>query len=98
MKKLLLAVAFTIIAGGTVFAQAGNGQRGTNKNCPTFVDNNKDGVCDYFGTGRGQGRGLKNTPVQNKRGNATFTGRRGNGNGNCIYYRGQGGRGVGRAR
>lgn len=87
MKKLILAAAIMIITGGTLSAQTGNWQRGTNKNCPGYVDNNKDGICDNVGTCRGQGQGLRNGRGngQNKNSNAAFSTRRGNGNGICPY-------------
>lgn len=102
MKKLILAAAIMIITGGTVSAQTGNGRRGTNKNCPTFVDSNKDGVCDNVGTRRGQGRAVLNGRGKNQdqSPNAAFNGRRGNGTGNCANQgKCQGnGRGQGRGR
>lgn len=65
MKRTILALMMLIVTTGAVSAQtAGKGtQRGSNKNCPAYVDNNKDGVCDNVGTtncpyskGQGQGR------------------------------------------
>lgn len=67
MKKIILAVLVLMGTLGPVSAQNGPpaAQRGTNKNCPGFVDVNKDGICDNLGTakcmynnglGRGQGR------------------------------------------
>lgn len=96
MKKLILAAAIMIITGGTVSAQTSNCQRGTNKNCPTYIDKNKDGVCDNVGTGRGQGLRQGNGQGRNQQGNATF--RRGTGNcGQCPAGRNGAGRGQGRA-
>ncbi len=100
MKKLILAAAMMIITGGIVSAQTGNGQRGTNKNCPTYVDKDKNGVCDNFGTGRGQGLRQGNGMGNNKAGNANFKSRRGTGN--CVNQgqcpAGRNGAGNGRNR
>ena len=63
MKKVILAATILLFTSGAVSAQSyGKGnQKGTNKNCSGYVDNNKDGTCDKFGTGnynckKGQGR------------------------------------------
>ena len=52
MKKLvagILAAAFVLSVSATsVFAMGGRGLG--------FVDEDGDGVCDYYGTGRGAGR------------------------------------------
>lgn len=52
MKRTILAIMVLLLATGGVSAQntGKNTQKGMNKNCPAYVDNNKDGVCDNVGT------------------------------------------------
>lgn len=95
MKKLILAVAILVVTGEAVSAQTGNVQRGTNKNCPAYVDNNKDGVCDNIGTGRGQALRNGNGQGRQKSGNANFNKWRGSCNNTPQC---QSGRNSGRGR
>lgn len=77
MKRAILALLIIMFAYAAASAQTngkGLGQKqGLNKNCPSYVDANKDGVCDNLGTincpypnaqrqceQRGGGRGMHN--------------------------------------
>lgn len=101
MKTTIVAVVMMFFMG-TLSAQKAavtpnNQKTGINKNCPAFVDANKDGICDNLGTyncpyyGRGQ---MKNTG----RGQGM---RNGNGrgmNGMCIAQGTGAGMGRGQGR
>lgn len=66
MKKLIFAAIVTVAITGGLSAQTKNTNPnpGTNKNCPAYVDDNKNGICDNYENntrqcaygGRGQGR------------------------------------------
>ena len=64
----MMAAILMMASSGVLCAQntrPGNGNPGTNKNMPGFVDANKNGICDTYETsarpgvkGSGQGQGL----------------------------------------
>lgn len=64
MKKTILALMILVLTTTAATAQSTSRgtQRGNNKNCPAYVDNNKDGVCDNAGTincTNNKGQGLR---------------------------------------
>jgi hypothetical protein len=72
MKKLILAVILTVAIGSGLSAQTKtpNPALGTNKNCTSYVDNNKNGICDNY---------------ENNGGQCAHRGQgKGNGNGSCM--------------
>lgn len=87
MKKLILAAILTFAIGSGLSAQTKNSNPapGTNKNCPAYVDNNKNGICDNYENNGGQcvhkGQGKGNgSCMHNGQGCMNMQGRRG-GNG-----------------
>ncbi len=74
--KFWITVLAVIAIGNLTMAQettSVKGSAGVNTNRPAFVDNNKDGICDNFGTNKGKG---------NCNGSGRGQGMR-NGKGNC---------------
>lgn len=92
MKRTILAVIILVLSYGIAVAQTDNKTpvpgKGLNKNCPGYVDANKDGICDNLGT--------KNCLYTQGRGQGMRNGRRGMGSGQGM--RNGGGRGVGRGQ
>ncbi|MGE5520897.1 MAG: hypothetical protein ACM3VS_13280 [Candidatus Dadabacteria bacterium] len=96
MKKLLLAAIVTFAISTGLSAQTTTDTtryRGTNKNNPGYVDNNKNNVCDnyengtraYAGRGQGQGRrGAGYGMIGNRQGCINMQYRRG-GNGRFNF-------------
>jgi hypothetical protein len=96
MKKLsgiILMTAFMLFLTSQVIAQSTTGPvatiGGTNKECPKFVDNNKDGICDNYTAKADGGKGVNYVDANmdgicDHRADSTFC--KGNGNGckqNC---------------
>ncbi len=52
MKKIAMSVVAAVLLPTVAATSAFAAGRGAN-----FVDSDGDGVCDYYGTGRGAGRG-----------------------------------------
>ncbi|HRE37310.1 MAG TPA: hypothetical protein PK092_02615, partial [Chitinophagaceae bacterium] len=68
MKKMIFTAIVMIAMSGLLSAQTtrpGNGNPGTNKNNPAYVDANKNNVCDNYENGNrscvrnGQGQGRR---------------------------------------
>lgn len=86
----MIAAILMIATSGVLSAQntrPGNGKPGTNKDMPTFVDANKNGVCDTYESGnrlavKGAGQGQRLNRGQGA-GNGKGNGRCGAGRGNC---------------
>jgi hypothetical protein len=80
MKKMILTAALMLSVAGALLAQTtrpGNGNPGTNKSSPTYVDANKNNVCDNYENRKGT---ANTNRAQSRRGNGCGAG---NGQGCC---------------
>ena len=93
MKAQIFLTGLAIVAL-TTFATAQNPQGGRgNRNCNStgkgvaFIDINKDGICDNFGTSKSDLRKGKRDGSGNGQGQGNNSGmRQGSGNGSCRRF------------